>query len=414
MPAFAGQARRTSPAVPSGSEPCAEEIVNSVPPREELDSSSTARLPTPVGTVPPTNRRAALEGCRLVCMPHHLPADARGQILFANVRDLGRQSELYAAVAAGKIERIRHGVYQEVAAPADDNGHPVECKPEHERLAYLTMVRAAEATMRAPVFTSYSAAALFGLPIIGPWPGEVYVMSHGRNGSRRPGVISIARTRELGAVAIDGCAATSVEFTLLQLARHAPLVAALTATDAALRVPRFGTAAAMTTLAGLHAEHERLKPYPRSRRADAVLRRATTLADTPLETGSRLLIEELGFALPELQHELWLPELGKRAFLDFYWPEVDAGAEADGRGKYRSAAPRLRVSDRRDERDAVAAAAARAAEVVIAEKDRENAIRRQVARFDRWDWPDMSRRHPVEKRLRAMGVPMVRRPFIIT
>ncbi|MDQ0894610.1 hypothetical protein [Agromyces ramosus] len=340
-------------------------------------------------------------------MPHPFPADAHGLILFANVRDLGRQSELYAAVAAGVIERVRRGVYREVAGPAVDSD-PGESFAERHRGAYL-------ATMRSPVFTSYSAAAIFGLPIIGHWPDDVYVMSRDRHGSRRPGVISIARTREHNFVAINGCAVTSVEFTLLQMARHAPLVAALTATDAALHVPRFGTGGALTTHELLRAEHERLKPYPGSRRADAVLRRATTLADTPLETGSRLLIEELGFAQPQLQHELWLPELGKRAFLDFYWPEVDAGAEADGRGKYRGAASRLRASGGRDERGAAAAAAAgRAADIVIAEKDRENAIRRQVASFDRWDWGEMGRRHPVEQRLRAMGVPVIRRPFIIS
>ncbi len=191
---------------------------------------------------------------------------------------------------------------------------------------------------------------------------------------------------------------TSVEFTLLQLARHAPLVAALTATDAALRVPRFGDAAPLTTLQRLRAEHERLKPYPRSRRADAVLDRATPLADTPLESGSRLLIEELGFATPELQHELWLPELGRRAFLDFYWPEVGVGAEADGRGKYRGAQEVRRdssstggtshsgrpaeaplavgTSEGADIVAAAATAARRAADAVIDEKDRENAIRR--------------------------------------
>ena len=344
-------------------------------------------------------------------MRHSFPVDAHGLIVFANVRGLGRQSELYAAVASGTIERVRHGVYQEVAASAADR-QPGGSEPERERLAYLTAVHAAAATMRSPVFTSYSAAALFGLPIIGRWPGDVYAMSHGPNGSRRPGVVTVARTREIEVLAVGGCAATSIEFTLLQLARHAPLVAALTATDAALRVPRFGTAAPLTTPERLRDEHQRLKPYPGSRRAEAVLRRATTLADTPLETGSRLLIEELGFAEPQLQHELWLPELGRRAFLDFYWPEVDAGAEADGRGKYLGDVSRLGPSGAGDGR-AAAAAAARAVEVVITEKDRENAIRRQLARFDRWDWSEMTRRHPVEKRLRAMGVPVVRRPFII-
>lgn len=358
-----------------------------------------------------------------------LPEDAHGLILFADVRERGRQSELYAAVARGTIERVRRGVYRRAVATVPETDAAGDADPE--RLAYLTTVRAAARAFTSPVFTSYSAAVLLGLPIIGPWPGEVFVMSRDRHGSRRHGVVTVARTRDLEVVPVDDCAVTSVEFTLLQLARHTPLVAALTATDAALHVPRFGDAAPMTTLEGLRAEHERLKPYPRSRRADAVLQRATTLADTPLETGSRLLIEELGFAEPELQHELWLPELGRRAFLDFYWPGVDVGAEADGQGKYRGALsqragsrsssaagpvrsrPGSGAGAEADVAAAASAAAKRAADAVISEKERENAIRRHVAGFDRWDWGEMRRKHPVAARLDRLGVPRVRRPVIL-
>lgn len=368
----------------------------------------------------------------LVGMNTPLPADDHGLILFGNVRELGRQSELYAAVADGTIERVRRGVYRTAAAAVDPEAD-APAAADAERLAYLTRVHAAARAFTAPVFTSYSAAALMGLPIIGPWPIEVFTLSRDPHGSRRKGVVTVARTRDVEIVMVDGCAVTSVEFTLLQLARHAPLVAALTAADAALHVPRFGGAPPRISLEQLRAEHDRLKPYPRSRRADAVLQRTTTLADTPLETASRLLIEELGFAQPELQHELWLPELGKHAFLDFYWPEVNVGAEADGRGKYRSAMPRrdvMRSSNGAGSLQrwpassaeaevaaaaalAAAAAAKRAADLVIGEKDRENAIRRQVAGFDRWDWGEMRRKEPVAARLTALGVPRVRRRIIL-
>ena len=269
-------------------------------------------------------------------MPHPLPIDQHGFIRFADVRAQGRQAELRAAVARGEVEVARRGVYRAAPSSPPRDGD-LGGAAEQGRLAYRSEVRAVAYAFTSPVFTSYSAAVLLGLPIIGAWPSEVFILSRGEHGRRRSGVVEVARTRPIAVVEIDDCLVTSVEFTLLQLARHAPLVAALTATDAALRVPRFGDAAPLTTLQRLRAEHERLKPYPRSRRADAVLDRATPLADTPLESGSRLLIEELGFATPELQHELWLPELGRRAFLDFYWPEVGVGAEADGRGKYRGA-----------------------------------------------------------------------------
>ena len=361
-------------------------------------------------------------------MPHSLPLDQHGFIRFADARTLGRQSELYAAVARGELETARRGVYRATASvPESDDPEGVA---ERERLAYASNVRSVRYAFGSPIFTSYSAAVLLGLPIIGSWPSEVFILSRGKQGRRRSGVVEVARTRPIDVVEVDGCVVTSVECTLLQLARHAPLVAALTAMDAALHVPRFGDAAPMTTLERLRAEHERLKPYPHSRRADAVLDRATTQADTPLESGSRLLIEELGFAEPELQHELWLPELGKRAFLDFYWREVNVGAEADGRGKYRGAvsgeagaARRVAAGTARtaagglDAADVIEAAAAsaarRAADAVIGEKDRENAVRRQLAGLDRWDWTDMRRKHPVEARLVRLGVPRVRRRIIL-
>jgi len=298
--------------------------------------------------------------------------------------------ELRAAVARGELVPERRGVYRTAPAPSAGPAHQLA----RTRDDYVATVRAVGRTFSAPIFTSYSAAVLLGLPIIGSWPREVYLLARGPNGRRRSAVVEVARTRPVALSEVDGMAITTVEFTLLQLARHAPLVAALTATDAALRVPRFGTAEPLTTIERLRREHERLKPYPRSRRADAVLDRATHLAETPLETGSRLLIEELGFATPELQHELWLPEFGTRAFLDFHWPDVGVGAEADGRIKYDG-----------DPRRAVAA--------VVAEKNRENAVRRQLRGFDRWEWDEMIAKHPVEQRLLRLGVPRVRRPTML-
>lgn len=343
-------------------------------------------------------------------MPHTLPIDEHGFIRFADVRLMGRQSELHGAVARGELEVARRGVYRATSSAPEPDDDQLGVAGR-ERLAYLSNVRSVAYAFDSAVFTSYSAAVLLGLPIIGKWPSEVFILSRGKHGRRRSGVVEVARTRPIDVIEVDGCIVTSVESTLLQLARHAPLVAALTAMDAALHVPRFGDAAPMTTLEQLRAEHERLKPYPRSRRAAAVLDRATTLADTPLESGSRLLIEELGFAEPELQHELWLPELGRQAFLDFYWPDVDVGAEADGRGKYRGPLDVSRVAPSVE--DAAASAARHAADAVIDEKDRENAVRRQVTGFDRWDWTDMRRKHPVEARLVRLGVPKVRRPTIL-
>ena len=264
-------------------------------------------------------------------MPLDLPRDQHGFILARDARALGREAAFYEAIRTGELERIRHGVYAPRERPSPD-----ESSAERDARRYLALVRASAYALEHPVYTSYSAAALMGLPIVGSWPDSVYVMSRDRQGSRRRGVIAVARTHEPEEMRVGDLVATSVEFTLVQLCRHASLGAALVATDAALLVRRGREAPPpRTTLARLAAEHDRLLPYPGSRRTDAVLRRAVTAAETPLETVSRLVIEELGFAAPRLQHELWLPELGRRAYLDFHWPSVGVAGEADGHGKYR-------------------------------------------------------------------------------
>jgi len=105
------------------------------------------------------------------------------------------------------------------------------------------------------------------------------------------------------------------------------------------------------------------------------------------------VIEEFGFPPPDLQHELWLPDLGPRAFLDFCWPALGIGAAADGRGKYRGEGDVEAVID-----------------TVIKEKEREVEIRRQVRAFTRWDWNEMWARQPINQRLRQAGLPVVHRP----
>ena len=125
----------------------------------------------------------------------------------------------------------------------------------------------------------------------------------------------------------------------------------------------------------------------------AVLSRATSLADGPLESASRLVIEELGFAAPVLQRRLWLPLSGQEVYLDFYWEGERIAGEADGYGKYLGPG-----------------GPGGAATKVIAEKQREDEIREQVAGLLRWDWQDMWRRHPLEQKLIRAGIPRLRRP----
>jgi len=315
-------------------------------------------------------------------MQSHLRPGPHGFVLWRDAVATGRVEALRGSLRKGQLIRIRPGVYRPVK-PGD--------QPPFGAQRHAELVRAAAVTLQRPVFTAHSAAALLGLPLISGWPTSVYLDSSTRRGGCRPGVVQVGRLGDDTPTLTDGVRTTSIEVTLIQLARLTTLRDALAATDAALRSPRHpGQRPALTTMERLGAAHERLRPYRGCRRMDAVLERATDQSDSPLETDSRLLFEHHGYAQPVLQHPIDLPEVGITARLDFYWPEVDAAAEADGRGKYR----RATVEE--------------SADSVIAEKDRENAIRRRVRAFDRWDWADRRAVGPVLVRLDAMRIPRVR------
>ena len=79
----------------------------------------------------------------------------------------------------------------------------------------------------------------------------------------------------------------------------------------------------------------------------------------------------MGFPPPELQARFTLSN-GRSAFTDFFWREHRHIGEFDGVGKYRD--PEL-LRGRTAE------------EVLLAEKDREDELRRQVSRFSRWRVP---------------------------
>ncbi|GAA1748649.1 hypothetical protein [Agromyces humatus] len=248
------------------------------------------------------------------------------------------------------------------------------------------------------MFAGFTAAVLSGMPLVGPVPAEITVLATGASGRRRNGVVEIVRRTSAPITTDDGIAVTSVIDTLIEVARTRPLLTALTMMDSALWVPRFGKGTPSTTIEALRAAYDALVPFPGSRRVAVVLERATHLAETPLETLSRVRIEELGFPRPELQVPVQRTRGGGTAFLDFAWPAYGGWGEADGAGKYLGN-PKADGDMRTP------------AEIVRNEKVRENDVRAVTTWVcARWEWDDAWKAGPLRRILLGAGVPLVRGP----
>ncbi|NYD66823.1 hypothetical protein [Agromyces atrinae] len=241
-----------------------------------------------------------------------------------------------------------------------------------------------------------TSAILHRLPLVGPVPTDLHLLSPTSSGRRRNGTREFARRGTESIVDIDGLRVTSLEDTLIDIARREPILTALVMTDAALLVDRSGVRSARCTAEELDAKAADFRGQPGTRMIDAVLRRATTLAESPLESLSRWRFEQVGCPAPVLQHTVRLAS-GRDAHLDFAWPELGIWGEADGAAKY------LGLSQ-------AGATGMTAAQVVIAEKRREDEIRGLTGwRCIRWGWDDAWDVQRFRTLLVRAGLPLDRR-----
>ncbi|NUP74174.1 MAG: hypothetical protein HOQ07_05935 [Sinomonas sp.] len=139
----------------------------------------------------------------------------------------------------------------------------------------------------------------------------------------------------------------------------------------------------------LAALASRLPSAAAKRRMIAVVTFADGLSESVGESLSRALMRELGFEMPQLQ--VWVHRDGRRvARVDFYWPRLRLVGEFDGAMKYTRAQ---------------ALSGRTAAEVVLAEKRREDEIRAGGDRVIRWGWDDLVHPERLAMILHRAGVP---------
>ena len=288
------------------------------------------------------------------------------------------------AVPRGELVRILRGIYADAA----------EWHAATPGERYLAMCRGyAASRAEPPVLSHESAAAVWGLPLLGSPPHVVHVATDERRHGRRASRVRahLLRLSEDELAWRDGVLVTSLARTVVDLAASAGVFTAVAAIDHVLHIDRFGRSRtelsrdalvdALDTAAGLRG----------AERARVRIAFGETGAATIAESASRVTMAHIGAPPPVLQRR-YLCESGEYD-TDFYFEEADAIGEVDGKQKYLDPALRGGRS---------------ASEVVYDEKVREDELRMRCRAFGRWSFADALRPDLLRPRLVAMGVPVGR------
>ena len=290
---------------------------------------------------------------------------------------------LRAAIAGGRITRITRGAYVDAS-----QWRLLKPQARHAQLVW----EAAARTDSSLTFSHWAAAALHGIDILGSWPSDIDTTIEATTGGRSSGTFR-RHARRLEGVETETWGPhriTTALQTAVDLAASLRFAEAVAAVDQALWHRRAGGALVSPTALVEAAHNLTGRGAARAARAAEF---AVPLSDSVRESQSRVLIHVMGFPAPELQARFALSN-GRNAFTDFFWREHRHIGEFDGAAKYRD--PEL-LRGRTAE------------EVLLAEKDREDDLRRQVSHFSRWRAPALDQPRLLFDILTAAGLP-TRRP----
>lgn len=268
------------------------------------------------------------------------------------------------------LARVRHGVWADATA--------WRALAPWER--YLARVHAVALLRPDAVFCHESAAALWGQPTFGE-PRDIHLFDGMATHSHRVG--DVVRHASLAApriVEAGGILLTAPADTAVALARALPPAWGLAAVDATISERQLGLCTTAELWDALSLQVDRRH----RRRCVWTLDHADARSESVGESVSRAVIGWLGFEQPELQHPFRFEGHNDRC--DFFWPRSGIAGESDGYGKYRTPAD------------------------LVAEKRREDRLRRHLRGFARWDWNDAMRADPLRRALDNAGVPRIHPP----
>ena len=242
-----------------------------------------------------------------------------------------------ALVRQAVLVDVGRGVYARADLAAE-----LSASREHSQ----RLLRAAAATVcgRGTVISHVDAALVHGLALLDrPDDLPITVTRSPRSPGRRTGRTDLARhvaaLPKAHVTMMDGIPVTSVERTVVDLARAFTFAAAVVTADSALFQQK-ATAARLYRVVGDCAR------WPGITKAAAVVDFSHPLAESPLESISRVAFRDGGLPPPVLQ--AWV--IGVRGLIgraDFLWGEQRTIAEADGAIKYADP-ERARAQLRRD------------------------------------------------------------------
>lgn len=255
--------------------------------------------------------------------------------------ELGETDQtLNAALRAGTLVRLRHGVYA--------FAHRLVGLDDEER--HLLLARAAVAQQRGTVALAGPTAALNrGFAVFGHDLRIVHLARlDGGSARRETGIVH----HQVGAAVVDGITSedglltVSPEDAVWQVALLSGLEGGVVTADSALhQLPALvGPLAQVVRRSGSH---------PHSRTARLSLRLARREAESPGESLTRMACYRHGIPAPTLQHKV-VDSFGQLlGIADLYWEEARLLGEFDGRIKYerlRARRPLTSWPGRRPER----------------------------------------------------------------
>jgi hypothetical protein len=329
------------------------------------------------------SRKGAVE-IHTLAMDEIPPID--DMVLASEVRGLGRDDRRYRReVATGQLVRLHRGAF--VPKSVWDFWTP--------QMRYQMRCIGATISSRTHAVLSHeSAAAIHQIPMLGAFPKLVHVPATVEAGTRTEHGFRKHATRfpEVDVESRGELRLTNLDRTLVEFATTTSFPGAVAAFDWALRPagrdlqPRTSRDSILKCAARLGLTRGRVRLL-------RALEFANPLSESPGESFSRAIIHELGFPPPQLQ-KAFSDSRGFIGRVDFWWPEHNLVGEFDGIAKY------IREEYARGMTPA---------QVVVAEKIREDRIRATGPRFARWEWDYPANPQRLFNLLKDAGLPSWRR-----